>query len=483
MARVLDRVVPTEVAPRALRSVDGSSLAVFRFGFGAIVAWEVWRAFDHNLIRADYDIPAFQFRWWLFEWVRPLPGPLLYLAFAALGLAAVCVALGRFYRPAAVVQFAGLAYWFLLDKSSYLNHRYLAVLFALLLIIIPAYASTVPRWSVWLLRFQVGVPYFFAGIAKLNGDWLVRNEPLRTWFADMTGFPVIGRFLVEPGVVRFMALSSAALDLCVPFLLLHRRTRTAAYGFALLFHLLNARLFEIGIFPWMMIVATTVFFEPDWPRRMVSSLRSGSPLVRGTIVAGGVLGFAAGAFLPTSFVLLQALAGAFGVSVLAFHIVSRQPAPVVEGRVVRPPKRLLVVALACYIGSQLLLPLRHLAIPGNSHWTDEGQRFSWHMLLNSKRTDVAMRVTDPETGRTWLEPLDRHLSNYQMRKLRSPDQILQLAHEIERSYGRDLEVRALTSVSLNGRPSQSLIRPKVDLTEVSRPYIPPADWILPLRPI
>src|SRR5688572_18867146 len=66
--------------------VDASSVAVFRAGFGLIVAWEVWRAFDGNQFRADYAIPDFQFRWWLFEWVRPLPDPLLYGVFVLLGL-------------------------------------------------------------------------------------------------------------------------------------------------------------------------------------------------------------------------------------------------------------------------------------------------------------------------------------------------------------------------------------------------------------
>jgi hypothetical protein len=98
-----------------------------------------------------------------------------------------------------------------------------------------------------------------------------------------------------------------------------------------------------------------------------------------------------------------------------------------------------------------------------------------------------MRVTDPSTGQTALEPLLRHLTRYQIRKLRSPDLILQLAHRIEEYYRAngfgDVEVRARTIVSLNGRPAQALIRPKVDLTEIGRPYLPPADWIVPLKPI
>ena len=42
---------------------------------------------------------------------------------------------------------------------------------ALLLTAYPT-GPTAPRWYVWLLRGQLGVVYFFAGVAKLNADWL-----------------------------------------------------------------------------------------------------------------------------------------------------------------------------------------------------------------------------------------------------------------------------------------------------------------------
>jgi SAM-dependent methyltransferase len=338
----------------------------------------------------------------------------------------------------------------------------------------------------WLLRFQVGVPYFFAGIAKLNYDWLVRNEPLRIWFAQKTDFPLIGPLLDQPGFVRMLAYGSAALDLFVPFLLLHRRTRTYAYGAAVLFHLMNSRLFDIGIFPWMMIAATTVFFEPDWPRRLVRALRRGPMRLRVGTIAGGVVGFYVGGFLPPSFVPLQACMGAFGVAVFAFHLLEARtddvPAVRETGSALRP---LAVACLALWVAVQLLAPLRHFVYPGNVHWTEEGQRFSWHMLLNTKSVLVEFRVTEPATGRMWIEPMHRHLSGYQIRKLKSPDMILTFAHQIERFYREqgleDVEVRAVTRASLNGRGSQRMIDPRVDLTEVRRPYLPTADWIRPLR--
>jgi vitamin K-dependent gamma-carboxylase-like protein len=498
--------------------VDPASLAVFRIGFGSIIAWEVWRAFDGNLIRVDYDLPTFLFRWWLFEWVRPLPGPLIYIAFAVLGVAAAMVAAGLFHRAAAAVTFAGMAYWFLLDKASYLNHRYLATLIALLFVIVPAHAAysldvrrrpdlrraSIAAWPVWLMRFQVGVPYFFGGVAKLNFDWMVRAEPLRSALAAHTDVPVIGATLVNSALAHVLAWGSAALDLSVPFLLLNRRTRTPAFALALTFHLINSRLFEIGIFPWLMIVGSTMFFEPDWPRRLAAGVRSRSGRLRQAVGVGSVVGFLLGGFVPETFSLVRAVVGGFGVAVLAFHVAERRPAgdgeprragAVEHGRAgavervnVRGPKltRPLTVFLGVWFAVQSVVPLAHFAIPGNEYWTEEGNRFAWHMLVRVKRADVEFRVTDPATGRTWVADPSNSLTRYQISKLDVPDMILQFAHHLEDVYRKagidDVEVRVDAKASLNMRRPQRYIKRDVDLTTIGRPYLPPARWIVPLRP-
>jgi vitamin K-dependent gamma-carboxylase len=491
-----------------VQPIDPAALAVFRFGFGSIVAWEVWRAFDGNLIRADYDLPTYLFRWWLFEWVRPLPGSLIYVAFGILGVAAVFLALGFFYRIAAAVTYLGLTYWLLLDKASYLNHRYLAGLFALLLFFVRADASYsldnirkkrrlpqhfAPSWSLWLIRFQVGAPYFFSGISKLNFDWLFRAEPLKLALAQQTDFPVVGRFFESNALAHVLAWGSAMLDCTVPFLLLHRRTRVPAFALAIGFHFMNSRLFGIGIFPWMMIVGTSVFFDPDWPRRLLASLRSpDNRLVRPVVAIGAAMGFAIGGFLPREFAIVQALSGAFGVGVLTFHVLPERlrQSKLVRREEVSAPGRFVLgrataVLLVAWVAVQVLLPLRHFVIPGNVHWTEEGNRFAWHLLLRVKTARLAFILEDNSTDERWVEDLSRHLTPYQISKARLPDMILQLAHHLKGHYaaqGRDVEVRVQAVARLNGRPEQSFIFPNQDLTEVSRPYIPPADWIEPLEP-
>ena len=69
---------------------------------------------------------------------------------------------------------------------------------------------------VWLLRFQVAVVYVFAGLAKLQADWLVRRAarcgcgcPARA------GLPVVGPLLAEPATAHVLQLGRAPLFDCL----------------------------------------------------------------------------------------------------------------------------------------------------------------------------------------------------------------------------------------------------------------------------
>src|SRR6185369_4772318 len=126
---------------------------------------------------------------------------------------------------------------------------------------------TVPAYCVYLLRFQLGVVYFFAGIAKLNGDWLLRAQPLRIWLAARADLPILGGFLAEPWVAWTASWAGAFFDLTIVGFLLLPRTRRAAFVAVVVFHVATGLLFPIGMFPWIMVAAATVFFAPDWPTR------------------------------------------------------------------------------------------------------------------------------------------------------------------------------------------------------------------------
>src|SRR3954451_5770063 len=199
--------------------VDISFLVFFRVLFGGIMLWETYRYFTHGWISRYYVEPAVTFTYYGFSWVKPWPGRGMYIHFFVLGLAAACVMVGFLYRIAAPVLFLAFTYSFLLDQTRYLNHFYLVCLISFLMCFLPSErafsidallrrkirSDVVPAWTLWLLRVQVGIPYFYGGIAKLNGDWIHGGEPMRIWLSPLTRIPAFGNvFAADLVVYRFV---------------------------------------------------------------------------------------------------------------------------------------------------------------------------------------------------------------------------------------------------------------------------------------
>jgi hypothetical protein len=212
-----------------------------------------------------------------------------------------------------------------------------------------------------------------------------------------------------------------------------------AFAAVTFFHLMNAYLFRIGIFPWIALGATIVLFlPPDWPRRYLR-------------IWTGASSFLESATPDTS-----------------------------------PAKKNAITATVClYLLIQILVPLRHLLYPGMVSWTEEGHRFSWHMKLRDKEARGDFWIVDPKSSEVMRVKPERHLSRRQYDKMmKTPDMILQFAHymagRVKRELQRDLEVRATIKVSLNGRPPQTFIDPEVNLAVMPR-TLGPAPWILPLE--
>ena len=269
-----------ELARRGRQPVDGSSSAVFRIAFGLVALTAVIRFFAYDWIDQLYVEPAHHFSYVGFEWVRAWPAPWMHLHFAVLAVLALAITLGWRYRASALLFTLGFTYIELIDKTTYLNHYYFISLAGLLLCILPTHRAwsldagrlrsdgVVPRWTVWALRSQVAVLYAFAGLAKLNPDWLLNAAPLRIWLPQHAGLPQIGPLLDELWVAYALSWAGAAFYLSVVAWMLWGRSRPIAFVVLIVFHLLTGQLFMMGVFPWMMIAAALIFFAPDWPRRL-----------------------------------------------------------------------------------------------------------------------------------------------------------------------------------------------------------------------
>ena len=318
-------------------------------------------------------------------------------------------------------------------------------------------SDCVPAIALWVLRTQIAIPYVYGAIAKLNGDWL-HGLPLRLWMPRMTHVREILPFFGEPWMAMFFSYSGFLLDLLIVPLLLWRRTRPWAFGAIVIFHLCNALLFRIGIFPWFMICATTLFFDPNWPRRLLR--------------------------------LKPGFGEPVGVSPRATRH-DESDSQRESSRGLRPParhemrdRRLILACVAVWSLIQFTVPFRHLLYPGDVDWTEEGQRFSWRMMLCDKTPAMRLFAIDKQTRRVMEVDPRPLLTKWQLEYLGyDPDLLVQfsqyLAEEFRRTQSLDVEIHAQLFCSLNGRRPQRLVDPHVDLAGQTR-SLAPQPWIVPL---
>lgn len=428
-----------------LRPIDASALAVFRIAFGVLMMYEVYKYFVHDRIYRYYVEPEFYFPYEFFWFLSPLPEPYMYWLFVAMAVFALGIALGLFYRTSATLFFLSYTYVFLLDKTQFNNHYYMISLLAFLFIMTNAHRcwsvdrwfdskagpSQIPAWHLYIFRAQVVIVYFYGGLAKLNPDWLM-GEPMRMWLANRSDYAYVGDWFLTESAAYFFSYGGLFFDLLIGFALLWRPTRWFAFAGVIVFNLTNNWLFSIGVFPFLMIGALALFGDHNWPRRLLRQVQPLQPAPKAWAYSSWALGF-----------------------------------------------------VAAYIAVQLLVPLRHFAIPGNPSWTEEGHRFAWHMKLRSKHGRIGITVIDPKTNQTWIVHAEEDLTPRQGSKMADrPDMILQYAHHIARRFEaagiEDPIVKVESHVSLNGRSYHRMIDPDYNLAEASFNPFGHNPWILHL---
>ncbi len=419
--------------------------------------------------------PSFRFKYYGFHWVEPLPREQMFLLFRVLVGLGLMVAVGFCFRICALLLALGLSYIQLIDVSTYLNHYYLAALLAWLLAFAPAHrAGSVDAWLgrlwaqkrgqeaparvtqvqsgfLWLFRFQIGLVYFCAGLAKLQTDWLIYGQPLRIWLGASTDLPLLGPLFTWPGVPLLISWLGFLFDTTIVLWLSWARTRPYAYVVVLFFHTLTRLLFDIGMFPWIMSACALIFFPPDAARRLLGR------------VSGGWA--------------RRAKSTSVGIAMAE---------PAKEGSMRSLPLGLrgARVALALgliYVTFQAAMPFRYLAYGDNVLWHEQGMRFSWRVMVRAKGGGVSFLVKTPERE-IFVDPR-QYLTAFQENEMAGqPDLILQMAHYIGKKYEArtqgPVKVYATARISLNGRRAAPLIDPSVDLMTV-RDGLAPASWISP----
>lgn len=387
-------------------------------------------------VEKQYLQPSFQFKYFGFYWIE-VPSPwLLYLIYAVMLLAAIGVLLGCFYRLSATLFFVSFTYVELLDKTFYLNHYYFISLIAFLMIFLPAHVrlsldvhlgrvkneNEMNAIYLQVLRLQVATVYFFAGIAKINHDWLIRAMPMRIWLPANAHQPLLGSLFAWKPLAYIFSWFGMVYDTTIVAFLSWKKTRVIAYSTVILFHLLTAWLFPIGVFPIIMIVSALLYFPPEWHEKHVLKFEK--------------------------------------------KLSVRQPSNSLHG-----VKGWKIVLFSFFILFQLTFPLRYLVYPGNIFWTEEGYAFSWRVMLMEKAGNAQFFVTDSITGkkihiynRDYLIPVQEKMMATR------PDFILQYAKMLKEDWQkkgvRNPVVTADVFVTLNGRRSKRFVEPMVDLSSI-----------------
>ena len=440
--------------------VDPRPLALFRMVFGAAILYQMLHYMGSGLIDIGLLAPKMLFKYEGFAWVQPFSSESMHLLLVLLALSAAAILLGFYSRFAAAVFGIGFLYILLLEKALFNNHLYLFCLLGILLACMPAdnvWSLTrlfskkehgevrVPRWTILLLRAQFFIVYFYGGIAKLTPDWLLHQEPMRTvlhYF--VVRHPATG-FMESQPMVYLFTYGSLVFDLSIGFLLLWKPARLWALLGVVFFNLTNHILFDdIGVFPFLMLPATLLFFPPEEVAALLDKrgwhLKSEGKRKRSEVPSHEPAG---------RWTLVRALIGAF----------------------------------MCF---QLLFPLRWLFLPGNVDWTSVGHRFSWRMKSTVREVDTLKFLVTNDKGEHGEVGANTYLNTMQLEVLpRDPRMVIDFA----RFALADMRKRGLPAdhvptdivVRFNGRAAQPLFPPGLDVAALRPESDPWENWMPVLR--
>ena len=290
-------------------------------------------------------------------------------------------------------------------------------------------SNEISKWQIDVLKLMLGIVYIYAGLAKLNSDWLCNAMPLSIWLPTKFNLPLLGSLMHERWMHYLFSWGGAFYDLVIVFLLLWKRTRILGFALVLIFHILTRALFPIGMFPYIMIIATMIFFSPDFHERLLTRLRGFLGIEKPVIDQDNAL-FQNQFYSKFSFIVLS-----------------------------------------IFMFIQIVLPLRYLMHEGNIFWTERGYRYAWRVMLMEKTGYANFKIQDGKSGKRFYVQNDDFLTPLQEKEMSTqPDFILEygkyLGNHFANQGHQNVQVFVESYASLNARPSQVFIDPEVNLMEI-----------------
>ncbi|XP_055378655.1 vitamin K-dependent gamma-carboxylase [Condylostylus longicornis] len=473
------------------RPTDSAALGVFRLLFGLAMLIDIPEEREGGHIDVRFGDPKIC-HFPLIDSIQPLSLPLIGVVYLVMWVGALGITLGYKFKLSCLLFSIPYWYIFLLDKTAWNNHSYLYGLCGVLLFFTDSHKfwsidnlksqeveqSCVPYWNYFLIKFQFFILYFYAGLKKLTAEWLsgysMTNLGYHWLFLPLRYFLSVE--LIELLIIHW---TTAIFDVTIAFLMTWNKSRIWATPFMLTFHLMNSRLFSIGMFPWVCLAEAHLFFQPDWPRVFIHKVKTFLFKLRQTKYATK-----RSTQCNVNNTITKTNTNCFQKDAKIFTPICVRKSEVTQSF------RVCLIILYCL--TQLFLPYSHFITKGYNNWTNGLYGYSWDMMVHSYDTiSVSIKIVDNENNEShFLNPYA--FSQYD-RWTKHSDMAYQYAKCIQRNLINDLKINPNSIIksanfsiyfdiwcSMNGRFQQRVYDPRQDLTKAVWHPFKKTTWVLPL---
>ncbi|XP_074647934.1 vitamin K-dependent gamma-carboxylase-like isoform X2 [Tubulanus polymorphus] len=431
----------------------------------------------------------------LFDFLRPLPLHWMHLLFMVMLTGVIGIIFGCFYRVSCAMFMIPYWYIFWLDKLSWNNHSYLYGLVSIILLLVDANRAWsvdgyiwprirnahVPAWNYGILRFQLFLVYFIAGLKKTDRDW-VSGQSMHHLSAHWVFAPfrlIVSRKLVDLIVVHIGGL---IIDLSMGYLLYFDVTRPLGFAIGLSFNLMNSQIFSIGMFPWTMMSTMPLYCAADWPIKLYRKL---TPVC---------LHFKLSPLQSSDHCLYdknqvkpentQDVKPDHGDGKKVSSPRTNQHQPILRSRAGKYHK-LASVYVIVYALIQSFLPYSHFITKGYNNWTQGLYGYSWDMMVHSwNQQHIRITYKDLDTGKIgYLNP-EAWTHSRRSRWNAHADMVKQYAAcvkaKLEQYDLKNIELYIDVWKSMNRRFQQRMFDPRVDILTAEWSPFRATPWVLPL---
>lgn len=449
----------------------------------------------------------------LIHGMKPLSLPWMTIVYVLMWTGAFGIMFGLCFKLACACFVIPYWYIFLLDKSFWNNHTYLYGIIAILFWSTNANRywaideklsneknNSVPLWNYFIIKFQFFTLYFIAGLKKSSREWLEGYSMNN--LSDHWVFDPLKIFLTTEQTDFFIVhWFGFIFDLTIGFWMLFDKTRIPAMIFCTAFHLMNSRLFSIGMFPYVCLVTMPLFCHVDWPRKLIKNYRLlNSKWKRNITELSDDDNKQIDPTINKDNTNDQSVK--MKTTQVSFEKNLKKKISKEISKSPTKKQKFVVLLLIFHIALQFFLPYSHFITTGYNNWVQGLYGYSWDMMVHSWDTIlIVIKVHDNINNEDhyidpyawvqndrWSKHGDMIIQRAQCLKdnlLRRKEQVLMSSknyNEIEQwsKLSSNLSIYIDVRCSLNGRFQQRVFNPNIDMLTVEWHPFKPVSFLIPL---